>query len=157
MKFGKTSIMKALSTLTVLLLASLAMSCAGGNQGDSPAPPEYAGVGHHQKTGDSTAVAGEIKLKNPTGIPITVEARYSVPCAYGHCPVIGDPPLDQKTLNAPGPYQLTFEDSAQDVMVIAIYQPVPGQTRIAHQFLGSHDSSISGVDLSLDKPYPPLR
>ncbi len=102
-------------------------------------------------------VSGTIKLKNHDGNPITIEARHSVACQYGHCPAIGDPAAGTERLTAPGPYTLTFQGTAEDIMIIVTYQPSSEGTRVAHQWLGSQEPNISGVDLSLDKPYPPLR
>jgi len=126
------------------------------NHTESQTTP-YTGVGLHQVSPQTTIVTGTIKYKAYAGGNILVEARRSVPCQYGRCPVIGEPPLDQQDLSAPGAYSLQLPQSGDGVMIIATLFPPSGGVRVAHTEKSGEASQISNVDLSLDRPYPPLR
>lgn len=120
-------------------------------------PSEYQGVGLHQSNPQATQVSGTLKYKHFSGGEIRIEARRSVPCAYGRCPVIGEPSLAEDVLQAPGAYRLELPESAKDLIVIATLRAPDGGLRIAHATLASEAVELSGIDLSLDRPYPPLR
>jgi len=138
------------------LLAWLLSGCLSGHaKPDIPTIP-YNGVGLHQTDPQPTTVQGTIKFKNYVGGDIQIEARSAVECHYGHCPVIGDPSIASVNLSAPCAYTLALPESAKNLMIIATYRGGPG-SRIAHTWIDSEEKEISGVDLSLDRPYPPLR
>ncbi|HKY61830.1 MAG TPA: hypothetical protein VJR29_00275 [bacterium] len=132
-------------------------SCVGGQDKVEAPVIEYNGVGLHQSNPQNTVVSGVIKSKNFTGGEILVEARRSVPCAYGRCPVVGEEPLAQQKLSSPGPYSLQLGVSAKDLIIVATEPVSGGGARIAHQWVLSEAADVAGVDLSMDRPYPPLR
>jgi hypothetical protein len=149
-------VFKYLSLYSLFCLGFLLTACAG----NSPVKDQgttYDGVGQYNITPPATTVSGAIQTKNYQGGSITVEARRSVTCQYGRCPIIGAPAVDETSLSSPGPYTLNLSESAKDLMIIATYKEPSGQIRIAHTCLVSDATSITNVDLSLDRPYPPLR
>lgn len=129
---------------------------AGGEEVQEPVV-EYNGVGLHQAKQQTTQINGIVQFKNHTGEAITLEARHSVPCAYGRCPVIGNPPVASTSLAAPGPFSLIMTQAASDLMLIATCKTQSGETRIAHASLNSEAPIISEIHLSFDRPYAPLR
>lgn len=132
-------------------------SCVGGQEKVEAPVIEYNGVGLHQSTPQNTVVSGTIKSKNFSSGEILVEARRSVPCSYGRCPVVGEEALSQQKLSSPGPYTLQLAISAKDLIIVAS-EPLPdGGARIAHQWVLSEAADVTGIDLSMDRPYPPLR
>lgn len=135
----------------------LLMSCALGGDKAEPPPVEYNGVGLHQSDRQATLVSGTVKYKNFSGGEIKVEALRSVPCQYGRCPIIGEPAVAELRLAAPGPYALDLPQSAKDLMVVATLQGSDGRGRVAHLTLVSEATQVPEVDLSLDRPHPPLR
>jgi len=144
-------------TLGMMLTLSLLVGCLSGHSSDTAPVQEYDGVGLRQTNPQATTISGTIKFLGYQGGDIQIEARAAVPCRYEHCPVIGDPSLASMTLHAPGDYQLALNESAKNLMVIAIYQSNHVGTRIAHTWIDREEKEISGIDLSLDRPYPPLR
>ena len=141
-----------------LAIAGLLLS-ACGQLGDTVQGNiiEYNGTGLHQSDGRPTLVSGNIQYKNFSGGELKVEARRSVPCQFGRCPVVGEAPVAEKKLDAPGPYTLELPQSAKDLMIIATLQAPGGAVRIAHLWLLSDAEEIDGANLSLDRPYSPLR
>jgi len=150
-------ILKLLHVLGIWAFLVLLMSCGLGNDSVKNTAPEYDGVGLHQSSPQLTVVSGKVKFKAFSSGEIKVEARRSVPCKYGRCPVIGEPSLAEQELGAPGDYSLQLSQSAKDLMVIATLSLPDGKTRVAHSWLLSEAPEVPGVDLSLDRPYPPLR
>jgi hypothetical protein len=140
-----------------LFCLSLLLSACAGSSTVKDQGTTYDGVGQYNITPPATTVSGAIQTKNYQGGSITVEARRSVTCQYGRCPIIGAPALDETILSSPGPYTLNLSESAKDVIIIATYKEPSGEIRIAHTCLVSDANSINNVDLSLDRPYPPLR
>lgn len=118
---------------------------------------EYNGTGLHQSDDRPTLVSGNIQYKNYSGGALKVEARRSVPCQFGRCPVVGEAPVAEKKLDAPGNYSLELPQSAKDLMIIATLQAPDGAVRIAHLWLLSDAEKIDDANLSLDRPYSPLR
>jgi len=150
-------ILKMFRLLGLWALLAMVMSCvAASPEAEKPAVP-YEGVGLHQSSPQLTVVSGKVKFNSFSGGDIKVEARRSVPCAYGRCPVVGDPALAAQHLNEPGDYSLQLSQSAKDLMVIATLSLPDGKTRVAHAWVLSEAAEITGLDLSLDRPYPPLR
>lgn len=145
-----------LHLLAYWALLCLIASCVGSQASSETPPQEYNGVGLHQESPQNTVVTGQVKSKNFSGGQILVEARRSVPCAYGRCPVIGEEPLARESLSAPGPFSLSLGISAKDLIVVAT-EPRSKGARIAHQWILSEAPDVSGVELSMDRPYPPLR
>jgi hypothetical protein len=144
--------------LVFLFLTFLLMGCVSSGNDASKAPPiDYTGTGLHQASDQPINVSGTIVFKNYQSGPITLEARYSVPCKYGFCPIIGNPPLATDRLSGPGDFVLTMNATPENIMIIASYQPSPSETRVAHVSLPPQKTNISGLVLSLDKPYLPLR
>lgn len=138
-------------------LGALSALFACSQAAPPPPGPDYNGVGLYNTDPPAGIVTGTIKYKNFSGGEIQLEARHSVPCSYGRCPVIGGPSVSQSVLKEPGAYTLDLPESPKDLMVIATLHAPDGKIRIAHATLTSDASQIDGVDLSLDRPYPPLR
>lgn len=139
----------------VLLLQS---GCLHGGKEEATVPPvEYAGAGTYSAKQQTTVINGTIQFKNHSGEDILVEARHSVPCEYGHCPVIGEKPVASLRLSQPGPFSMQLTQSARDLMVIATCRSATGSTRIASAYIEQEDPVITDLKLSLDRPYPPLR
>ena len=132
-------------------------SCVGGPSKAEAPVIEYNGEGLHQEAPQNTVVSGVVKSKNFSGVEILVEARRSVPCAYGRCPVLGEDALAQEKLSSPGPYSLQLGVSAKDLVIVASEPTPQGGARIAHQWVLSEAVDVTGIDLSMDRPYPPLR
>lgn len=146
-----------LPSLGMWLALSLLMSCVSGGEVEKGPVVEYNGVGLHQSDGRPTLVSGTVQYKNFSGGELKVEARRSVPCPYGRCPILGEPAVAEMKLAAPGPYSLELPQSAVDLMIIATLQAPDGRVRVAHLAPLSEAPEIAGADLSLDRPYPPLR
>jgi len=146
---------KIASFLGFLSLLATLLACS---QAATPAPgPDYNGVGLYHTDPPASLVNGTIKYKNFSGGEIQIEARRSVSCSYGRCPIIGSPSIGQSVLKEPGAYTLELSESPKDLMVIATLHAADGKIRIAHATLTSEATEVDGVDLSLDRPYPPLR
>lgn len=139
------------------LAFSLLISCVSGGDTEKGPVVEYNGVGLHQSDGRPTLVSGTVQYKNFSGGELKVEARRSVPCQYGRCPILGEPAVAEQKLAAPGPYSLELPQSAVDLMIIATLKIPDGRVRVAHLAPLSEAPEIAGADLSLDRPYPPLR
>lgn len=152
--FSPRKIIQLLGYWAILLWIA---SCVGGQESDQAPVIEYNGVGLHQSSPQNTVVSGVVKSKNFSGGEILIEARRSVPCSYGRCPVIGEDPLAQQKLSAPGPFTLQLGVSAKDLMIVASEPRPNGGARIAHQWVLSEAADVTGIDLSMDRPYPPLR
>ncbi len=136
----------------VLLLGG----CLAGGKEPEPGAP-YDGVGLYPGKQQSTVLNGEIKFKNHQGESILLEARHSVPCEHGRCAVIGNPAVATLSLPGPGPFSMTLNQAAKDLMLIATCQKPSGENRVAHTWLLEEDPVLSGIKLSFDRPYPPLR
>jgi hypothetical protein len=139
--------------------ALLAQSgCLHGGKEEPAVPPvEYAGAGTYSAKQQTTVINGTIRFKNHSGEEILIEARHSIPCEQGRCPVIGEKPVGTLVLSQPGPFSMPLTHSAKDLMVIATCRSETGSTRIAHVYIEQEDAVIADVQLSLDRPYPPLR
>jgi len=143
---------KSLPALTLVILslfgcASEVLEVDGG----------FAGIGQGHVSSIKTTLQGEVRLKNFEGGEIIVEARAGFPCQYGWCPVIGTKPLGYEKLPGPGPYALPLKETGENLVIIASYFDLEGNTRVAHRAVKVTGDLISGADLSLDRPYPPLR
>ena len=150
-------IRKLLYGLGLGLAFCLLMSCVQGQDKAENPPVEYNGIGLHQSDRQATLISGTIKYKNFAGGEIKIEALRSVPCQYGRCPIIGEPAVAEKSLAAPGPYALDLPQSAKDLMLVATLLGSNGRVRVAHLTLLSEATQVPDVDLSLDRPHPPLR
>lgn len=135
----------------------LLSACFQSKSGEEIPQVEYTGQGQYNVPPPPTTVSGTLKAKNFAGGKITLEARRSVICEYGRCPVLGADPVGSEILDGPGPFMLDLPESGKDLLVIATYQTPTGATRVAHTTLLSEATSISGIDLSFDRPYAPLR
>lgn len=148
---------KILYALGIAISFCLLMSCVQGGDPQEGPVVEYNGVGLHQSDSRPTLVTGTLKYKNFSSGELKIEARRSVPCQYGRCPILGEAAVAETKLTAPGNYSLELPQSAKDLMLIATLQAPNGRIRVAHLWLQSEASEITGADLSLDRPYPPLR
>ena len=141
----------------VTMVCSILSACLMGGEPETGAVVEYNGVGFHTAKQQTTLINGEIVANHHSGGEILLEARHSVPCKYGRCPVIGNPPVGSQVLQAPGPFSLLLTQAANDLVLVATYRSPSGATRVAHVALTSDASVLSNIQLSLDRPYPPLR
>lgn len=146
----------ALACLAASLFPAGGCLYAGKDQGGPP-PVEYTGTNQYPAKQQQAVVNGSIQYKNHQGEEILLEARHSVPCVYGRCPVIGEAPVATLALPAPGPFSLSLTQSPKDLMLIASCRSAAGSTRIAHVWLNRDEPVLTEVKLSLDRPYPPLR
>jgi len=140
----------------VLLIGALSGCLSGGKTVEEVSVP-YNGVGLYTAKQQTTQINGDIQFKNHQGESIQLEARHSVPCQYGRCPVIGTPPVASTLLASPGSFSIIMTQAATDLMLIATCKTHSGETRIAHTELSVEDPVISNIHLSLDRPYAPLR
>ena len=137
------------------LWVACALGCAIVS--DQPSDDGFAGVGQGNVKPIKTTLLGEILYKNYTGGEIIVEVRESFPCAYGYCPVIERPPLAQERLAGPGSYALPLSEGGENLIIIATYMAGTSGIRIAHRTVTPEGVTVTGLDLSLDRPYAPLR
>lgn len=117
----------------------------------------FEGIGEGHTSTIALVIKGEIQFKNFAGGEIVVEARESFPCAYERCPVIEKEPLGVQRLSQPGPYSLTLTRSEKNLMIVASYFSPHGGVRIAHLLLEDPKLFNDSVNLSLNRPYSPLR
>ncbi len=143
--------------LSMLILFPILLNGCLFAQEEKPVGVEYNGVGLRQHDARTTQLNGNIKFKAHAGGEIVVEARAAFPCAFGHCPIIGAPPLASERYSTPGAYALLLSEPAKNVMIIAISDPNSNRVRIAHRLVNREEQVVNGVDLSLDRPHLPLR
>lgn len=151
--FLKIRTLLGMASLLVLTAGVLSCGMGGQDNGDTG----FSGLGQGQVTTTSMMIQGEIQFKGFRGGEIIVEAREPFPCVYGACPVIEKPPLGYQVLSSPGPFTLALTETGKSAVIIASYLSDTGETRIAHREVSTDNGDISGLDLSLDRPYPPLR
>ncbi|MDX1386978.1 MAG: hypothetical protein R3257_05265 [bacterium] len=117
----------------------------------------FQGLGQGHVTATEGVVQGEVLHKSYQGGTIVVEARSTFPCPYGRCPVIEKDPLGQEVLDGPGPFNLSMTEIEENIIIIASYESPNGSLRVSHQLLVQPEKVNDGIQLSLDRPYPPLR
>lgn len=142
------------SLLGVLLVAFFLFGCA---EGGTPREGGFEGLGQGHVTAVEGVVKGKVLFKGFHGEPIILEARSTFPCVYGRCPVIERDPLGQERLDGPGPFSLPLTEIEENIIIIATSVSSSGSLRVAHHLIPNPQSSNDGLELSLDRPHPPLR
>ncbi len=132
-------------------------ACLQGGKSSDGEVIEFNGVGLRQYTAQSSMISGVVKYSQFTGGSILVEARYSVPCTYGRCPVVGEPPIASVELNAPGMYALQLPIQPKDLMIIASMTTPGNKVRVASTWILGDVSVFKNIDLDLGEINPPLR
>lgn len=146
---------KIVHWLFCLTLACLGLwACAGGG---TLREGGFEGLGQGHVTAVQGVVQGEVLHKAYQGGTIVIEARSTFPCSYGRCPVIEKAPLGQEVLDGPGAFNLSLKELEENVIIIASYESPSGSLRISHHLIPKPEKVNEGIQLSLDRPYPPLR
>lgn len=144
-------------SLIWFLMAIVSLGLLACAEMASEPKPGFEGLGQGRVTNLAATLHGEIQFKAHLGGDIILEARHSFPCNYGRCPVIEVPPLGTERVSGPGPFAMGLAKIDENLIIIATYISPSGGIRVAHQLVEKVQPETTGIFLSLDRPYPPLR